>query len=165
MMRSLFRNKISCFWGRSFSMLRLRLFAPRWSPAGRHRRYYSAPAAPKDASPRGELTNWQILRQLWPRIFSRAADGRNLRRIGVALGMMVAGKALNVQVPLLFKQLVDRLDQAMPLVAQQHMDAGMVTVAGGLLLGYASARIGANLLAELKNVVFARVSQGCSRPS
>lgn len=85
-----------------------------------------------------------------------------MRRIGLAFGMMIVGKTLNLQVPLLFKQLVDRFDQTMPLAVQQHMDLNVMTMAGGLLLGYASARIGANLFGELKNVVFARVSQGCS---
>lgn len=78
----------------------------------------------------------------------------NKQRVLISLGLMVAGKAINIQVPYLFKHLVDALD---------------VTATGGaivpvsLLLGYGTSRAAAVGFQEFRNAVFAVVAQDAIR--
>lgn len=100
---------------------------------------------------------------VWPQ------PGRPRQRIYAALGCLAVGKALNVQVPFIFKTLVDRLQQQhLPLIeaAQQEgvvsaMTEGvdLMQMGGTVLVGYFAARLGASFFTEFKNVLFAQVSQ------
>lgn len=65
---------------------------------------------------------------------------------------------LNVQIPILFKDVVDTLN-ATPITPGQSI----MTAAGALLIGYGGARFGATLFSELRNVVFANVAQSAIR--
>lgn len=78
------------------------------------------------------------------------------------MGLLVAGKILNVQVPFLFKQIVERVNEA---TGQELILASpdIISVAGTVLLGYTAARLGSSLFSELRNVLFARVSQAAQR--
>lgn len=75
----------------------------------------------------------------------------------MALSLLIGGKILNVNVPILFKQAVDVL-QPMPMPG-----ATVMTVAGTVLLGYGAARLGASLFQELRTAVFGRVAQRAIR--
>lgn len=55
------------------------------------------------------------------------------RRVVLSLGLLMGGKLLNVQVPFLFKDAVDALNQAAPLTN----DVGIGGVAGAMLIGCA----------------------------
>lgn len=73
-----------------------------------------------------------MLRMLAGHVFT----WRNTGRVGLALGLLTAGKVLNVQVPFLFKEIVDSLNAAAPTVAQAiPADLSLWTVAGTVLLG------------------------------
>ena len=62
-----------------------------------------APAAQADA-PAAPRSDWRALKKLAPYVWQWR------RRVGVALGFLVAAKLANVGVPLVLKQIVDALD-------------------------------------------------------
>ncbi|KAH8092605.1 P-loop containing nucleoside triphosphate hydrolase protein [Cristinia sonorae] len=100
--------------------------------------------------------DWDIIRtlakNLWPK-----DDWSTRGRILFGVGLLVTGKLLNVQVPLLFKQIVDALN--LPVTS----DTAVWAVAGSIILGYGLARVGATLSGELLNAVFAKIGQSAVR--
>src|SRR5689334_1679444 len=74
-------------------------------------------------------------------------------RVVIALAFLIVAKLANVAVPLIMKQLVDRLDAATAIVA--------VPVA--LLATYGILRFSTTLFQELRDVVFVRVAQRAMR--
>lgn len=95
----------------------------------------------------------QLARNLWPKNDTQAKT-----RLVLSLGLLLGGKVLNVQVPMLFKELVDNVN----VVTPTHGTAIMAT-AGSLVIGYGAARLGAAVFSELKNAVFANVAQAAIR--
>jgi len=75
-------------------------------------------------------------------------------RVAVALGFLVLAKVANVGIPLVLKDIVDRLDasSALPLVLPL-----------ALLLGYGALKLASSLCNELRDSVFARVRHGAMR--
>ena len=74
-------------------------------------------------------------------------------RVLVALVFLVAAKLANVAVPLVMKQVVDRLDPTIAVLA----------VPAALLATYGLLRFSTTLFAELRDVVFVRVTQRAIR--
>lgn len=71
-----------------------------------------------------------------------------------------------MQVPILFKQIVDRFSETSPGAAELLAAGsanGVFSVAGTVLFGYVAARLGSSLFSELRNVVFATVAQSTIR--
>ncbi|TFK49716.1 P-loop containing nucleoside triphosphate hydrolase protein [Heliocybe sulcata] len=101
-------------------------------------------------------TDWNIIKQLavniWP-----PNDWSVRGRVLFGLGLLVGGKLLNVQVPILFKNIIDALN--LDITASSTV----WVVCGSLVLGYGAARIGATLFGELLNAVFASVGQAAVR--
>jgi ABC-type transport system involved in Fe-S cluster assembly fused permease/ATPase subunit len=86
---------------------------------------------------------------LWPR------DSLELRaRVVLALALLVAGKLVNITIPLFYKHAVDALTAAGP---------GLVAVPLGLILAYGAARVLSQGFNELRNAVFAKVGQRAVR--
>ncbi|MFT3718189.1 ABCB family ABC transporter ATP-binding protein/permease [Pseudorhodoferax sp.] len=96
------------------------------------------------------------------------SDGATLRRllpylwqykwrVGFALAFMVGAKLANVGVPVLLKRLVD----AMTL--QPGDPAALLVVPTGLLLAYGLLRLSTSLCTELRDLVFAKATQGAAR--
>jgi ABC-type transport system involved in Fe-S cluster assembly fused permease/ATPase subunit len=104
---------------------------------------------PSEAGLRGEL---KALRQLAPYLWPRDWGLRG--RVLLSLLLLVAAKGINVYVPLLYKGAVDRLSPG-------HAAAIAIPVA--LVVGYGLARVGAQLFAELRDAVFAKVGQRAVR--
>ncbi|MEX0696491.1 MAG: ABC transporter ATP-binding protein/permease [Dongiaceae bacterium] len=96
---------------------------------------------------------WAALRALLPNLWP--AGEIELRvRVTIAVVLLVAAKAANVYVPILFKGMVDVFSPA----------AGTVLVVPvGLLLAYGLARVLALAFAELRDGVFAKVAQRAIR--
>ncbi|KAH9921201.1 P-loop containing nucleoside triphosphate hydrolase protein [Epithele typhae] len=100
--------------------------------------------------------DWHIIkrltRNLWPK-----DDYKTRARVVLGVGLLVGGKVLNVQVPLIFKQIIDTLNL--------DITAGSTVwvVVGSLVVGYGAARIGATLFGELLNATFASVGQHAVR--
>jgi ATP-binding cassette subfamily B protein len=77
--------------------------------------------------------------------------------VGIALSLMVCAKLANVSVPLLLKELVD----AMSLKPTDPQAVLVVPVA--LLVGYGALRLLTSAFTELRELVFAKATQGASR--
>jgi ATP-binding cassette subfamily B protein len=118
------------------------------------RRYAHVPAAetpagsPSSAPQHGER---QTLARLWPYLWAYKG------RVMLALAFMVGAKLANVSVPLVLKSLVDRLAP----------DAGspqaLLAVPAGLLLGYGLLRLSTSVFTELRELVFAKATEGAAR--
>src|SRR5882762_9919066 len=89
---------------------------------------------------------------LWPR------DSVELRaRVVLALALLVAGKLINITVPLFYKAAVDALSG--PGAAA----AGLIAVPIGVILAYGLARVLSQGFNELRNAVFSKVGQRAVR--
>ena len=104
-----------------------------------------APAASRTGS------DWTTLRRLLPYLWQYKW------RVLAALAFMVGAKVANVGVPLLLKNLVD----ALSLKPGDPM--AMLVVPVGLLLAYGGLRLSTSLFTELRELVFAKATQGAAR--
>lgn len=88
------------------------------------------------------------------------------QRVVGSLALMVGGKAITIQIPYIFKHLVDALPGSDQIAAQVAASDPLAAAAGlpvFLLLGYGTARVSASGLQELRNAVFAHVAQDIIR--
>ena len=99
----------------------------------------------------GPRSDWGTLRKLLPYLW------RYRWRVAAALAFMVAAKGANVAVPVLLKYLVDDLS------IQPGSAAAMLVVPVGLLLAYAGLRFSTSLFTELRELVFAKATEGTAR--
>ncbi|AOX99345.1 ABC transporter ATP-binding protein/permease [Jeongeupia sp. USM3] len=100
-------------------------------------------AAP-DFVPRND---WQTLRTLFPYLW------RYKNRVVLALGLLIAAKFANVAVPLVLKDIVDALDGS----------KSMVVMPVALVFAYGALRMCSSVFGELRDAVFAKVTQGSIR--
>ncbi|KNC99149.1 uncharacterized protein SPPG_05407 [Spizellomyces punctatus DAOM BR117] len=114
----------------------------------------AASDVPSYPEPGTRAADWQIVKELTAYLWPKGEPGIKARVI-VALSLLIGGKVLNVNIPILFKHAVDIL-QPMP-------GATVMTVAGTVLLGYGAARLGSSLFQELRTAVFGRVAQRAIR--
>jgi ATP-binding cassette, subfamily B, heavy metal transporter len=96
-------------------------------------------------------SDWATLASLFPYLW------RYKWRVGAALAFMVGAKLANVSVPLLLKTLID----SMSLQPGSAQAAIVVPVA--LLLAYGALRLSTSLFTELRELVFAKATQGTAR--
>ncbi|KAG9320494.1 hypothetical protein KVV02_006815 [Mortierella alpina] len=113
-------------------------------------------AAERAANAEQNKLDWKIFKELssyiWPK------DDRGVKiRVVAALGLLVMGKLLNVQVPFFFKDIIDKLNVDFPV------EATALSVVGAVVLGYGLARAGSSIFGELRNAVFAAVAQKAIR--
>ncbi|KAL7425175.1 Iron-sulfur clusters transporter atm1, mitochondrial [Cryptotrichosporon argae] len=101
-------------------------------------------------------TDWRIILKLAGNIWPRNAPAVKARVL-VALTLLVGAKVLNVQVPFFFKQIVDSLN--VPITESTTV----WVLAGASIAGYGAARVLTTLFGELRNAVFASISQGAIR--
>ncbi len=78
-------------------------------------------------------------------------------RVMFALGFMLAAKVANVGVPLLLKDLVDRM------AIQPGSTQAMLVVPVGLIVAYGLLRLSTSLFTELRELVFAKATEGAAR--
>jgi len=116
------------------------------------RRTEAALQVPLNAAPAaGTRSDWGTLRKLLPYLW------RYRWRVAAALAFMVAAKAANVAVPVLLKHLVDNLS------IKPGDAAALLVVPVGLLLAYAGLRLSTTLFTELRELVFAKATEGTAR--
>jgi len=96
-------------------------------------------------------SDWGTLKKLLPYLW------RYRWRVGIALGFLVLAKVANVGVPLLLKQLVDSL------AIKPGDPAAMLVVPLGLLLAYAGLRLSTAIFTELRELTFAKATEGTAR--
>ncbi|MDR3005186.1 MAG: ABC transporter ATP-binding protein/permease [Acidovorax sp.] len=105
------------------------------------------PTASGVANPNG----WQTLGRLLPYLWEYKW------RVLAALLFMVGAKLANVGVPVLLKNLVDAL------TLKPGDPAAVLVVPAGLLLAYGLLRLCTSLFSELRELVFAKATQGAAR--
>jgi ATP-binding cassette subfamily B protein len=106
------------------------------------------PTSTAVAQPRSD---WATLRRLLPYLWQYKG------RVLAAIVFMVAAKLANVGVPVLLKQLVDTM-------GVRATDAtALLVVPVGLLLAYGGLRLCTSLFTELRELVFAKATQGAAR--
>ncbi len=114
------------------------------------RRMPSAPPAPDDP-PGTPRSDWATLSKLFPYLWQYRW------RVGLALAFLVAAKVANVGVPVLLKALVDHM-----AIAPGDPRA-MLVVPVGLLLAYGGLRLCTTLFTELRELTFAKATEGAAR--
>ena len=97
--------------------------------------------------PRTQRGDWQTIRMLLPYLWGYRG------RIGAALACLVLAKLANVGVPILMKSIVDRLD---PRIA-------VLSVPLALLAAYGLLRLSTTVFTELREFLFAKVTQRAVR--
>ena len=95
--------------------------------------------------------DWRTLSRLFPYLWQYKW------RVGLALMFMVAAKLANVGVPLLLKQLVDAMN------LQPGDGRALLVVPVSLLLAYGALRLATSAFTELRELVFAKATQGAAR--
>jgi len=121
---------------------------PSGLPAAAPLAHASAPGAAAAVPPKSD---WDTLRRLFPYLWIYKW------RVMAALAFMVGAKMANVGVPLLLKNLVD----AMTL--KPGDPAALLVVPAALLLGYGALRLSTSLFTELRELVFAKATEGAAR--
>ena len=114
-------------------------------------------ATPDKTTQEQRKADWAIMKEmahyLWPK------DSFSTRiRVGLAVGLLVGAKVLNVQVPFYFKSIVDAMN-----IDVSAMGGNATMIAGSMILAYGATRVGATLFQEMRNAVFASVAQKAIR--
>ncbi|HEY5581103.1 MAG TPA: ABC transporter ATP-binding protein/permease [Rhodoferax sp.] len=108
--------------------------------------------APSTSTPAAPRSDWATLKRLFPYLWEYKW------RVMAALAFMIAAKTANVGVPLLLKQLIDTMNP------KGGIDAtALLVVPAALLLAYGLLRLSTTLFAELRELVFAKATEGASR--
>ena len=107
-------------------------------------------AAPADV----DRSDWKTLRRLFPYLWEYKW------RVLAALSFMIGAKVANVGVPLLLKNLVDTMTPkaGVPGIAQ-----ALLVVPVALLVAYGLLRFSTALFGELRELVFAKATEGAAR--
>ena len=98
-----------------------------------------------------QRSDWATLQRLLPYLWQYKV------RVVLALAFMVAAKMANVSVPLLLKQLVDAMT-----IKPGSVEA-LLVVPLGLLLAYGLLRLSTSVFTELRELVFAKATEGATR--
>ncbi len=98
-----------------------------------------------------QRSDWATLKRLLPYLWEYKW------RVMAALAFMVAAKVANVSVPVLLKELVDAM--TIPPGSVQ----ALLVVPVGLLLAYGALRLCTSLFTELRELVFAKATEGATR--
>jgi ATP-binding cassette, subfamily B, heavy metal transporter len=99
------------------------------------------------SAPPARKSDWRVLGMLLPYLWEYRW------RVALALAFLVTAKLANVAVPLVLKEVVDGLDPTLAVLA----------VPAALLAAYGLLRFSTTLFAELRDVVFVRVTQRAIR--
>ena len=103
---------------------------------------------PPPGTPRSD---WGTLAKLLPYLW------RYRWRVGIALAFLIGAKVANIGVPLLLKQLVDALS------FKPGDPVALLVVPAGLLLAYGGLRLCTTLFTELRELIFAKATEGTAR--
>ncbi|MDP9901612.1 ABCB family ABC transporter ATP-binding protein/permease [Variovorax ginsengisoli] len=100
---------------------------------------------------RADRSDWATLRRLFPYLWQYKW------RVLAALTFMVGAKVANVGVPLLLKNLVDTM------TPKPDMAQALLVVPTALLVAYGLLRFSTSLFNELRELVFAKATEGAAR--
>ncbi|BAN22069.1 ABC transporter related [Caballeronia insecticola] len=109
----------------------------------------------------GPRNDWQTIRSLLPYLTTYKW------RVAFALTCLIGAKVANLGVPIVMKRIVDSLASVQHFAAfgRAHDSPGMVLIGGiGLLVvAYAAARLSTSLFTELRELLFAKVTESAVR--
>ena len=122
----------------------------------------TAPANGQTPGPVPQRSDWATLQRLFPYLWTYKW------RVLIALSMMVGAKLANVGVPVLLKELIDTMTAGMGVGSTTALTGTQATVLAAsvpvaLLLAYGALRLSATLCTELRELVFAKATEGASR--
>ncbi len=123
----------------------------------------SAPAvvAPSTEAGAPKRSDWSTLGRLLPYLWQYKW------RVVIALTFMVGAKMANVGVPLLLKELVDGLSpnggRNLAQASGNEVLQAVLVVPVALLFGYGLLRLSTTLFTELRELVFAKATEGAAR--
>ncbi|SAK42329.1 ABC transporter-like protein [Caballeronia glebae] len=122
------------------------------------RRFPNAEPGPVQQGPRND---WQTIRSLLPYLTTYKW------RVAFALTCLIGAKVANLGVPIVMKRIVDGLASVQHLTALGRAnDAPGVVLIGGiglLVIAYALARLSTSLFTELRELLFAKVTESAVR--
>ena len=95
--------------------------------------------------------DWRVIRDLLPYLLEYRV------RVILALSCLIAAKFANLGIPILMKELIDSLD------VKADSPQALLVVPVGIIFAYGLLRISASLFAELREALFARVTQNAVR--
>lgn len=95
--------------------------------------------------------DWRVIRDLLPYLLEYRI------RVLLALSCLIAAKFANLGIPILMKDLIDSLD------VKASSPQALLVVPVGIIVAYGLLRISASLFAELREALFARVTQNAVR--
>jgi len=95
--------------------------------------------------------DWRVIRDLLPYLLEYRF------RVILALSCLIAAKFANLGIPILMKELIDSLD------VKADSPQALLVVPVGIIFAYGLLRISASLFAELREALFARVTQNAVR--
>ncbi len=111
----------------------------------------SSPALPDTPTPTPAASDWHTLARLFPYLWEYKW------RVMAALSFMVGAKLANVGVPILLKNLIDQMTPQ-PTGVQM-----LLVVPVALLIGYGLLRLSVSAFTELRELIFAKATQGAAR--
>ncbi|NDF05477.1 MAG: ABC transporter ATP-binding protein/permease [Betaproteobacteria bacterium] len=111
----------------------------------------SSPALPEATVPAPAVSDWHTLARLFPYLWEYKW------RVMAALSFMVGAKLANVGVPILLKNLIDSMTPQ-PTGVQV-----LLVVPVALLIGYGLLRLSVSAFTELRELIFAKATQGAAR--
>jgi ATP-binding cassette subfamily B protein len=100
---------------------------------------------------RSDRSDWATLRRLFPYVWHYKW------RVVAALSFMIGAKVANVGVPVLLKNLIDAMS------IKPGSAAALLVVPIGLLLAYGLLRLSTAVFNELRELVFAKATEGAAR--
>ena len=106
---------------------------------------------PVAEGPAGPRSDWRTLGRLLPYLWQYKW------RVAAALVFVIGAKLANVGVPVLLKNLIDAM------TIKPGDPAALLVVPAGLLLAYGLLRLMTSVFTELRELVFAKATQGASR--
>lgn len=117
--------------------------------------HHSPAAAPPASAPAATVKrvggDRRVLTMLWPYLWQFKG------RVALALSFLIAAKLANISVPLVMKNIVDSLDKS------QAAALAPVVVPVALLAAYGLLRLSSTMFAELRDIVFVKVTQRAMR--
>ena len=95
--------------------------------------------------------DWRVIRDLLPYLLEYRF------RVIIALTCLIAAKVANLGIPIVMKELIDSLD------IKANSPQTLLVVPLGIILAYGLLRISASLFTELREALFAKVTQNAVR--
>ncbi len=117
-------------------------------PTTHHATADSAATPKANAFTRGD---WRVIRDLLPYLLEHKM------RVALALSCLIAAKFANLGIPILLKDLIDTLN------VKVDSAQALMLIPVGLILAYGALRVSASLFNELREALFARVTQNAVR--